>query len=77
MINPNAKHSQKGIVTHIRRNQHSTDICVDVTMENGMILSELGFLYHKTLKLGDRVNCVVGFRIVGDRYGIESLRKCK
>ena len=75
MINPNAKHSIKGTITKLERSADREDISLEVTLDNGTTLSELGFLYHRTAKLGDRVNCIVGFTIMSDRYGIESIRR--
>ena len=74
MINPNAKHKVKGIVTELSRS-YNKSLNVTVKTDCGSDLQELGFIYHKTLKVGDIVNITVGFRIVGDRYGIESIRR--
>ncbi len=77
MINPNAKHANIGTVTKLERSKYRGDIYLEVTLDNGTKLNELGFLYHKTLKLGDRVTVWIGFRITSDQYGIESVRKTK
>jgi len=74
MINPNAKHKAKGIVTKLSRS-YDESLNVTVMTDTGIELTELGFIYHKTLKIEDSVNITIGFRIVGDRYGIESIRK--
>lgn len=77
MINPNAKHSSKGVVTELTRWNDGRIRSLEVTLDSGRKLNELGFLEHKTIKIGERVSVVVGFRITSDRYGIESIRRTK
>lgn len=77
MINPNTKHAARGTVLECRRSPYADDISIVVRLDSGTELTELGFLYHKTLKVGDRVNCTIGFRITADRFGIESVRKTR
>lgn len=82
VINPNAKHIRYGRVTKLKRETnplHSRcgSLDLEVTLVDGTKLNELGFVYHKTLKVGDFVLVTVGFRITSDRYGIETVRKSK
>lgn len=73
MINPNAKHSGTGIVTALKPSIMGGDLSITVKLLNGSELN--GFVEHKTLKIGDMVQCTVGFRIISDQYVIESVRK--
>lgn len=74
MINPNETHNRKGTVTRLSRSRNGS-LNLEVTLDNGTKLEELGFVYHKTLKQNDRVSVVIGFRIMSDRYGVESVRR--
>lgn len=77
MINPNEKHTITGTVTALRRDRYDKTLYLIVTDDQNREWSELGFIKHKTLKVGDRVKCEIGFSIVGDVYGIKSLRKIR
>ncbi len=75
MINPNAKHTRRGVVTKLSRSQYEKSLNLEVTLADGSVLNELGFIYHDSLKVGDKVRVQIGFRITSDRHGIESVRK--
>lgn len=77
MINPDRVHTAKGIVTELRRSPYNEDISLKVTLDNGHTIEEIGFVYHKTLKVGDRVSIQGRFSIMSDRYGIINVRKTK
>lgn len=76
MINPNAEFKAYGIVTAVNRRPIS-GLSVEVETDHGTKLTELGFIYHRDIQVGDRVLVTIGFSIVSDRYGIRTIRKTK
>lgn len=74
MINPSATSKHFGRVIEISRSSDGS-LNIQVLLESGHVLEELGFVYHKTVSLGDLVSVTVGFSIVGDRYGIKKISK--
>lgn len=76
MINPNKKHTIKGIVSKCDRNADGSIRDLNVLIHGLIVESVLG-LSHKTVKIGDDVSCILGFRITSDRYVLEKVRKYK
>ncbi len=77
MINPSQRHSAKGTVTTLRRFNYKGDIDFTIQLDNGVSLESMGFVYHKTIKIGDRVSVICRFSIMSDRYGVISVRRSK
>jgi len=77
MINPGKTHKTTGIVIALTRSKHFQDVEFKVRLDNGTVLPSHGFIYHKSLKIGDRVNCDVRFSITSDEYGIRGIRRTR
>jgi hypothetical protein len=74
MINPNATSIHYGRVVEVSRDR-SGSLNIKVLLESGHIVEELGFIYHKTVSLGDIVIVLIGYSIVSDRYGIKAIKR--
>lgn len=75
MINPDATSRHYGRVVSLSRSRCNDSLNVEILLESGHLINELGFVYHKTLKVGDLVEVIVGFSIMSDRYGARWVRK--
>lgn len=77
MINPNKKHKVTGKITKLIRDDYykSGFRDLEVTLDNGQVLEGTSTCSHKTIELGDVVECVIGFRITSDRYVVESIKR--
>lgn len=75
MINPNATSRMYGEVLELKRSRANGSLAVMVRLISGQVLHELGFIYHKSLKVGDKVVCDIGYSITSDRYGIRAIRR--
>ena len=74
MINPNATSNHYGRVVELSRSYNGS-LNIKVLLESGHMVEELGFIYHKTVAVGDLVSVVIGFSIMSDRYGIKHVTK--
>lgn len=75
MINPNALNTLYGRVIKISRCKFNNSLNIQVLLESGHLVEELGFIFHSTLKLGDLVQATIGFSIVSDRYGVKAIKR--
>ncbi len=75
MINPNATSKHFGRVVEVSRSRSNDSLNIKVLLESGHMVEELGFIYHKTVSIGDLVAVVIGFSIMTDRYGIKHVAK--
>lgn len=75
MINPNATATHFGRVVNLKRSLANQSLSITVLLESGHLVEELGFVYHKTLAVGDLVRCVIGFSMMTDRFGIKHVAK--
>lgn len=76
MINPNHQSQHYGRVTKLTRD-HNDSLNVTVVLVTGQTVTELGFIYHRTLKVGDVVTVTIGYSIMSNRYGIKAVRKTR
>ena len=74
MINPNATSTHYGRVVNLTRS-NDTSLNITILLESGHLINELGFIYHKTVSIGDLVQVEIGFSIVSDKYGAKKIRK--
>lgn len=74
MINPNATSSMYAEVLSVSTSRDGS-LNLKVLTISGHELSELGFIYHKSIKVGDLVKVEIGFSIMSDRYGVKAVRK--
>jgi len=77
MINPNATSVHYGRVIEVSRSRSNGSLNIKVLLESGHMLEELGFVYHKTVKAGDLVRCIIGFSIMTDRFGVKHISKLR
>lgn len=77
MINPNATSLHYGRVIEVSRSKGNNSLTLKVLLASGHMVEELGFIYHKTIKAGDLVACVIGFSIMSDRYGVKNIRRLR
>jgi hypothetical protein len=75
MINPNATSTHYGRVITVTRSRCDDSLNIQIMLESGHLINELGFIYHKTVACGDLVQVTLGFSIMSDRYGAKWIRK--
>jgi hypothetical protein len=69
MINANATSKHYGRVVKLDRSRDGS-LNIQVLLESGHLVEELGFVYHKTVAIGDLVAVTIGSSIMSDRYGV-------
>ena len=77
MINPNEKHAVRGKVIKVCRRNDGSILNIAVLLDSGAVVESVLGLDHKTLKEDDYVFCQIGFRIMGDKYVLEGVRRSK
>jgi len=75
MINPNKTYLTRGTLVEITRRKDGSIVTLTVELDSGKRLESALGVEHKTISVGERVQCWSSYRITSERYVIDKIRR--